>query len=282
MRSAHRRTPRRALSLALGLALSAAALSGSLGPTARAAGASDTEQERAARWREIAASIFGDRQIERTDTLVKLDAPARALDAALVPITLTMPEKDRIKAVSLIIDDNPSPYAAKFEFGPAADAGELKVRVRVNNYTDMHAVVETTDGRLYEAKQFVKASGGCSAPMGMSDEEAMRGMGDMRMKFADSQPGKPVEATLMIRHPNFSGMQMNQVTRDYTPARYIDRLTVSAGDRTVFTMTGDISIASNPVINFGLKPDGRPIKVAAGDNQGGKWEHSFTPPGATN
>ncbi len=39
-------------------------------------------------------------------------------------------------------------------------------------------------------------------------------MGDMRMKFAETGAGKPVEATLMVRHPNFSGMQMNQVTRD--------------------------------------------------------------------
>lgn len=268
-------------SIALGFVL-ATTLSGPLAGAAQAAGASDTEQERAARWQEIAKSIFGDRQIAPTDSLVKIDAPARALDAALVPITLTMPNDGRIKAVSLIIDDNPAPYAAKFEFGPAADPAELKLRVRVNNYTDMHAVVETQDGKLYEAKQFVKASGGCSAPMGMSDEEAMKGMGDMRMKFAETQPGKPVEATLMVRHPNFSGMQMNQVTRDFTPARYIDKLTVSAGDRTVFTMTGDISIASNPVINFALKPDGKPIQVAASDNQGGHWQHSFNPPSPTN
>ncbi|MEE7489409.1 quinoprotein dehydrogenase-associated SoxYZ-like carrier [Methylobacterium oryzae] len=268
--------------LALGLVLATTALSGPLAGAARAAGASDTDQERAARWQEIAKSIFGDRQIAPTDSLVKIEAPARALDAALVPITLTMPNDGQIKAVSLIIDDNPAPYAAKFEFGPAADPAELKLRVRVNNYTDMHAVVETTDGKLYEAKQFVKASGGCSAPMGMSDEEAMKGMGDMRMKFAETAAGKPVEATLMIRHPNFSGMQMNQVTRDYTPARYIDKVTVSAGDRKVFTMTGDISIASNPVINFALKPDGKPIQVAASDNQGGQWQHSFTAPSPTN
>ena len=36
------------------------------------------------------------------------DAPVRALDASLVPITLTMPNDGRIKAVSLIIDDNPN------------------------------------------------------------------------------------------------------------------------------------------------------------------------------
>ena len=138
-----------------------------------AAGASDDESERLARWKEIRTSIFGDKTIAPTDSLVKIDAPARALDAALVPITLTMPEKDKVAGIHLVIDDNPSPYAAHFEFGPAADPSEVKLRVRVNNYTNVHAVVETKDGKLHEAVKFVKASGGCSAPMGMSDEEAM-------------------------------------------------------------------------------------------------------------
>ena len=149
-------------SFALGLALATTALT----PVAWAAGASDTDQERTARWQEIAKSIFGDRQIAPTDSLVKIDAPARALDAALVPITLTMPKDGQIKAVSLIIDDNPAPYAARFEFGPAADPAELKLRVRVNNYTDMHAVVETQDGKLYEGQAVREGVGRLLGPDG--------------------------------------------------------------------------------------------------------------------
>jgi sulfur-oxidizing protein SoxY len=269
-----------ALTLALPLATAGSVLRPIM---AHAAGASDDKAERLARWKEIQKSIFGDRQIAATDSLVKVDAPVRAMDAALVPITLTMPEKDRIAGVHLVIDDNPSPYAAHIAFGPGADAGEIKLRVRVNNYTNIHAVVETKDGQLFETTKFVKASGGCSAPMGMSDEEAMKGMGDMKLKFAEAQPGRPVEATLMIRHPNFSGMQMNQITRDYTPARYINKVAITRGDQTILTLDGDISIASNPVINFGLQPEGRgPIKVVATDNQNGRWEHSFAAPSATN
>jgi len=274
-----------ALSLILTLSLSVAIFAG---PTARgpvlAAGASDTDAERLARWQEIRTSIFGDKTVEPTETLVAVEAPVRALDAALVPITLTMPEKDKVAGVSLIIDDNPSPYAANITFGPAADPGEIKLRVRVNNYTNVHAVVRTKDGGLFETAKFVKASGGCSAPMGMSDEEAMKGMGDMRMKFAEAAPGaKSTEATLMIRHPNFSGMQMNQITRDYTPARYIQKVVVSQGDRNILTLDGDISIASNPVINFAFLPEGKaPVTVVASDNQNGRWEHSFPVPSPSN
>lgn len=263
-----------ALALCMSLSVAAPAL---------AAGASDSDAERAARWKEISQSIFGDRKVEPDDKIVEIDAPARALDAALVPITLTMPEKDKVAGLYFVIDDNPSPYAAHFTFGPAADPGEVRLRVRVNNYTNVHAVVETKDGKLFESTKFVKASGGCSAPMGMTDEEAMKGMGDMRLKFADAQPGKPVEATLMIRHPNFSGMQMNQVTRDYTPARYIQKVAVTYGNKSVFTLDGDISISSNPVINFAFKPEGKgPIKVVASDNQGGSWEHTFEAPTVSN
>ncbi|GAB6844523.1 sulfur-oxidizing protein SoxY [Methylorubrum rhodinum] len=268
------------LLLALSLTLSSAALA----PVPVLAGATDSDEERTARWNEIKKTIFNDRTVEANDSAVKIDAPARALDASLVPVGLTLADKDNVKGLYFIIDDNPSPYAAHFTFGPAADPAEIKLRVRVNNYTNVHAVVETKDGKLIESAKFVKASGGCSAPMGMSDEEAMKGMGDMRMKFSgDGQGGKPVEATLMVRHPNFSGMQMNQVTRDYTPARYIEKLDVMHGDQLVFQLAGDISIASNPVINFGIKPDGKgPVKVMASDNQGGRWEHSFALPSASN
>lgn len=266
------------LAVAFGLSLSV------LTSPAWALGAGDDDSERLARWKEIQTSIFGERKLEATEAMVKIDAPNRAMDASLVPITLTMPEKDKITGLHLVIDDNPSPYAAKFTFGPAADPGEIKLRVRVNNYTNIHAIAETKDGKLLETVKFVKASGGCSAPMGMTDEEAMKGMGEMRMKFAgDAAPGKPMEATLMIRHPNFSGMQMNQVTRDYTPALYITKVEVSRGSSNVFTLDGDISISSNPVIGFSFVPEGKePIRVVAIDNQNGRWEHSFTAPAVSN
>jgi len=243
-----------------------------------------TDAERVARWKTIATYIFGDRKIEPTETLVKLDAPARAQDAALVPVTLSMPEKDKIKSVYLVIDDNPSPLAAHVKFGPAADPSLLQFRVRVDTYTNMHAVAETMDGRLFGTVAFVKASGGCSAPIEATDEEALKGTGEMRMKFAGGVvPGKPMEATLMIRHPNFNGMQMNQLTRNYTPPRYIDKLSVSYGDNKIFDLDADISLSTNPVITFSFVPNGKgPVKVVASDTKNGRWEQAFDMPATTN
>jgi sulfur-oxidizing protein SoxY len=87
----------------------------------------------------------------------------------------------------------------------------------------------------------------------------------------------------MIRHPNFSGMQMNQVTRTYTPARYLDVIKVSHGDRTVFELSGDISLSTDPVIGFSYDPTGdAPLLVQATDSDGSRWQESFTPPMETN
>jgi sulfur-oxidizing protein SoxY len=269
---------------ALGLALA------SLAPVANVLAAdpatvdASTEPERFARWKAIAEQIFGDRKIEPTETLIKLDAPTRAEDAALVPITLTMPEKDEIKSVYLVIDDNPSPLAAHVTFGPAAYTDSLQLRVRIDSYTNVHAVAETRDGRLFGTVAFVKASGGCSAPAGASDEEAMKGMGEMRLRFAQgAAPGKPTQTTLMIRHPNFNGMQMDQVTRNYTPARYIDKLSVSYGGSKVFDLDTDISLSTHPAITFSFVPDGKgPVNVSVSDTKNGRWERSFEVPVTTN
>lgn len=244
----------------------------------------DDQADRQARWKEIEAQLFGGKVPRNGDDVLKLDAPVRADDASLVPMGITISAKQPVKSLYLVIDDNPAPVAAHYTFGPAADPREIRMRVRVNTYTNVHAVAELGDGSLVETTKFVKASGGCSAPMGMSDEEAMKGMGDMRVKFAgDASANKPVEATLMVRHPNFNGMQMNQVSRMYTPARYIQTIAVSDGDRKVFDLDTDISLASNPVIAFSFVPtDKTQLKVAVTDSEKGHWEKAVPVPALSN
>ncbi len=61
--------------------------------------------------------------------------------------------------------------------------------------------------------------------MAKSMDEALATLGQMKFRIPAS-PETPNEALLMIRHPNNSGLQMDQVTRLYTPSRYIDKLAV--------------------------------------------------------
>jgi sulfur-oxidizing protein SoxY len=58
------------------------------------------------------------------------------------------------------------------------------------------------------------------------------------------------DGVVMVRHPNFTGMQMDAKTRNYTPARYVDKLEVSLGGKLLFSMLGGISISENPNLRF--------------------------------
>lgn len=117
---------------------------------------------------------FKDRLLTRNEAIVRLDAPERAGDASLVPITIKL-SKRPLRGLYVIVDDNPAPVAAHYIFGPAAYPELITMRVRVDSYTNLHAVAELPDGTLVEAVSFIKAFGGCSAPMGVSDQEGMRG-----------------------------------------------------------------------------------------------------------
>ena len=244
----------------------------------------DSPAARESRWQDLEKVLFDGKTATPAENLVLLEAPVRAEDAALVPITVTLKQPDKVKALYLVIDDNPSPVAAHFVFGPAADPRVIKMRVRVNSYTNVHAVAVMADGALVEDVKFVKASGGCSAPMSGTDKEAMEGMGEIRLKFAGgATAGVPTETKLMVRHPNFNGMQMNQLTQLYTPARYIDRIVVKAGDRLVFDLTTGISLASDPVLSFGMIPQNSgQAAVEVHDSENGVWRQAFAMPGATN
>ena len=264
---------RRSALLAL---LPALMLSAALPQEARA----EDEAERDARWSDLSHAIFGDRAVEDGAGLVTLQAPPRALDAALVPVSIVLSGGRPIKAVYLVIDDNPSPLAATFTFGPLADPREIKLRVRVNQYTRMQAVAETTDGRLYMTQDFVKAAGGCSAPAGSNDEEALRTLGQMRLRLlTDFAPGKPVTAQLLIRHPNFNGMQMDQVTRLMTPARFLDSTDITYNGAQVMRVSSDISLSTDPAITFSFVPPGPgKLDVVAHDSKDTTFEQGFDVP----
>ena len=103
---------------ALALAASFAMVLCSAGP-GLAQTATSPEQaaaEAAGAWAELKPDLFGDKElIEGTDT-VAIDAPKRATDPAVVPVTLSFDPKMDVRKVTLVIDENPSPVAATFEF----------------------------------------------------------------------------------------------------------------------------------------------------------------------
>ncbi|HEU0083039.1 MAG TPA: quinoprotein dehydrogenase-associated SoxYZ-like carrier [Bradyrhizobium sp.] len=228
-------------------------------------------------WPGLVQDIFNNRAMKDGAGVIAVEMPARAEDAAIVPVTLrtTLPPGDgrRVVAITLVIDQNPAPMAARFEPGPDASVSEISTRVRVNNYTDVHAVAELSDGQLYVAKTYVKASGGCSAPAAKNAEEARARLGQMRFRqFARPSEGPASgarEAQIMVGHPNNSGLQMDQVTQLYIPAFFVNELRVWQDDSLVLAMEGGISISEDPNIRFTYIPNGaKRIRIEAKDTDG--------------
>ena len=248
-----------------------------------AAGADDEAAARSERGAELQRVIFPGRTIGDGAGVIQLEAPPRALDAALVPFAITLPSDKQIQSVFLVIDNNPGPLAGRLTFVPADDPRAIKVRMRVNTYTNVHAVAEDSSGRLYAVEKFVKAAGGCSAPAGSNDEESLRNLGQMKLKLlSEFAPGKPAQAQLMIRHPNFNGMQMDQLTRQYTPAHFIRTINISYDDQPVLHIESDIALSTDPVITFGFKPARQgQLKVEVKDSKDGSFVREFSVPEAT-
>ncbi len=241
--------------------------------------AAEDDAARSERWRDLRHAVFGDRPLADGAGVIALHAPSRAMDASLVPVAVTLTGPEHVRAIYLLIDDNPSPLAATVHFGPAADPRELRTRVRVEQYTLMHAVAETEDGRLFVTERFVKAAGGCSAPAGKDQVAAAARLGQMKLKLEGATAltdGQPATAQLLISHPNNNGMQMDQLTRNYIPARYIQEITVNFGKERVFAMDADISLSEDPAITFGFVPHGPgPIEVDVRDSKGSVFQHEF-------
>ncbi len=235
-------------------------------------------------WDGIKSATFGDRGVLDGAGKISLEAPYRAEDASTVPISVRLPAEfaKTVKSLTLVIDKNPSPIVATFTYGDAAGTGDrmLATRVRIDQYSDVRAIAETTDGKLYMTSRFVKASGGCSAPASKDAEEAAKSIGKMKIRtaFKDPAAASLQEAEIMIKHPNNSGLQMDQVTGLYTPAHFVDKLEVRTGDKLVFTMTGGISISENPHFRFSYHGNSSDVmSVHAEDSEGMAFSGKSTP-----
>lgn len=259
--------------------LVAAALLAAL-PIAQSARADDrTAMVASATWDELRDDVAGGVELLDGAGLYVLEAPFRAEDAAAVPIRFTQAEDaPNVRRMILVIDENPAPVAAEFAFGPAMQPVDVETRVRVDAYSNVRAIVEAEDGTHYMVGRFVRASGGCSAPAAKDAVAAAEAMGEMRARWFDAEPQSGVrrEAQVMLRHPNYSGLQRDQVTQLFVPAHFVDTLEVRAGDEVLFTMSGGISISEDPTFRFRYAdPGAGALSVRATDTEGAVFDASF-------
>lgn len=245
-------------------------------------------------WISIRKEFYGDRQIMETKAPLILDAPDKAEDAALVPVSIyLLPDiADNIKTLRVFIDNNPAPMVGTFTFGKAAGFGAktIATRVRFDTLSFIRAIAETDDGKLYMATHFVQAAGGCSSPAIKDAQEALDSAGQMHVKklndphkFASNRNSSSVtgEAMVMLRHPNYSGMQMDPASGQFIPAKYLRTLDVMRGNELVFHLEAGISMSSNPNVRFTYGANGdEALSAVASDSDGAVFKAS-SPPGNT-
>ena len=213
--------------------------------------------------------------------MITLETPKRAEDAAIVPIAIraAFPQSSQraIQTIWLFVDNNPSPIAGVFQFAQESGRADIETRIRVEEYTYVRAVARTSDGRLHMAANYVKASGGCSAPAGKDAAAARANLGKMKLRVDDGAlPGQPSRAQLMVSHPNDSGLALDQITRTYAQPHFVRRVEVSYAGKPVLIADVDFSISENPNFRFYFTPgNGGELDAKVVDNQDLQFETSL-------
>lgn len=260
------------------LAAAAAALMlGALAPAAALAQSS---------WDNIRSEVFGQRTIHDGAGIVTLKSPFRPEDQRAVPIGVDARFADGrgVKAITIIIDENPSPVATVLRPGPNRAHVGVNMTFRFNRKTNVRAIVEASDGELYMQHAFVRYAGGqsaCSAPPNGNAEEIAANMGKMKLaEVADPAMAKATtvsrRARLEVKHPNYTGLQMDQITLLYWPVHIIEKLEVRQGKDLVMEMTNGISVSENPVIDFTFEANGAgALQVVATDTKKAVYQANF-------
>ncbi|MEJ8475630.1 quinoprotein dehydrogenase-associated SoxYZ-like carrier [Roseibium algae] len=236
-------------------------------------------------WQDLRDELYDGRFMAKSDAVLSLDAPYRTTDDARTNMSVRMaaPQGQTFRSVSLILDDNPMPVSAQIAFADPISTFEFTATMRVNGPTPVHAVAELSNGQLYVAETFVKTSGtgACSAPPGTDPIEALATLGQMELAIRQANPdtatlvstlrrdaNSVLDLEVSIKHPSHSGMQMNQISLLYIPARYVETLQLNLNGAPFATMTGSISLSENPQVTVSVPSGTNRVKAILTDTDG--------------
>ncbi|MFK8067795.1 MAG: quinoprotein dehydrogenase-associated SoxYZ-like carrier [Gammaproteobacteria bacterium] len=215
-------------------------------------------------------------------TVVDMTTPYRAEDASVTPISITaqIPQtKDLfIEKIYLIVDKNPEPLVGVFNMSPDMGKADLAMRIRIDQYTNVRVIAALNTGEHHMVTNFVKAQGGCSAPLAADLAAAMERMGNMKFRTiaGEGDDDGTSLSQYMVSHPNITGMQLDQRTRLITPAHYIKKVSIAYNDKPIMSAEVGISISADPSFRFFIKPEGKgKITATVSDSDGLEWVESF-------
>lgn len=213
--------------------------------------------------------------------IFEIKAPYTAEDATLVPISIhsKIAQKPElfINKITIFVDKNPLPLVGEFELTKDSGKADLAMKIRVDDFSYVRAIAETSDGQLYMAKSFVRAKGACSAPPPASMEDSRKLLGKMRMKTIGKLAlGEPNLMQIKIRHPNITGMAPIKIgSRVIPPAFFVKELEVDFNGKLVLKAKTTFSISMDPAFRFFFVPDKEGVLVVRGsDTKNNKFESS--------
>lgn len=213
--------------------------------------------------------------------VIELKSPYRAEDATVTPISVHagFPQSSErfIETIYMFVEGNPQPLAGIFHLTKAMGRADLAMRVRVDKYTNVRAIAVLDNGEHHMVTNFVKAHGGCSAPLAADYSRAMQSIGEMKFKIlGDRNQDDTAVAQFMLSHPNVTGMQKDQKTQLIRPAHYVEFVEIYFNDTHVMTAETGFSISADPSFRFFFKPvSGGEIRAKASDSKGHSWEQTF-------
>ena len=210
--------------------------------------------------------VVGDKTVWY-DNSILLQTPYRAMDPAGVEISIydRAPGITDYTKLTLVIDENPTPCCATFEFWNIVP--HIMTNIRVNAYTDIRVISENNYDALRYNKQYIKAAGGCSAPPVLTSDKPF---GTINLLQTNGW------TKIKIWHPNFSGMQFDQLTRTEIPAEYIESVQLFVEDELVWEYNGTIGIAQDVFFMMPIHTQGKHVVVFARDNLGNEFEYDNT------
>jgi sulfur-oxidizing protein SoxY len=226
--------------------------------------ADDDAKPRAGAWEFLRPHFYRDRDFGEVDeAFMHVDAPNSTPDPSATPVALHFGNDalGKIKEIRVIIDNNPSPVVATLDVGANQPIEEIDFRVRVDRATNVRAIAETTEGKLEMRSAWVRAEGGCSAPPIATGEGKI---GDVR--FRPTEDGKSLQVG--IRHPNYSGFQIDPKTGDAIPPHYVSHVKLTADGKPLLEIESGISISENPTFRIvSAQPIATPVTLEASDSK---------------
>ena len=214
-------------------------------------------------------------------SIVDLKTPDRAEDAAFTPVSIVsaIPQSAEryIDKMYLFVEKNPQPLVGVFDLTTEVGKADLAMRIRVDQYTNVILVAVLNDGGHHFTKNFVKASGGCSAPLAADFKVAMARIGKMKFRVVDGHARDDLLiGQFLLSHPNITGLQKDQKTHLIRPEHYVKKVVIYQGEKRLMTAETGFSISADPSFRFFFTKHGdKNIFAEVSDSKGLKWSRAF-------